>query len=172
MARYKQLRQHRYEVLKDIGFTATEAATLSESYLKQYRQVYFGDMLQARQELVAEVSALELTKKEKLIELRWQINKQYEINNWQDAYGMMRWFRGIAIAKGDYTPLKRKKYSKEQRDGWSKGDVAKQKLRVKARAERGYIAGTGQFDSEGNIIGGVVFNPATGKYEPKYEVKH
>jgi len=116
-----------------------------------------------RRKLARDVRRLGLPRREALAELRWRVRKQYEIGNWEDAYAMMRWYRGISIERGDYIPPIRK------RPRLYKGDIAAQKRRWKARQEAGKKGRTGvMFDADGRTIGWVEYNPETGKFEARY----
>ncbi len=157
MARFKPRRQHRRDVLKREGFTGAEAQAMSEF---KFKQPYIRLMRVDRRELVRGVRRLGLSKRASLRELRDQVDRVYEINGWKDAYSMMRDYRERAIDRGEYVPPPRRK-----RQPIDKGDIRRQKLRAKARKERGAISS--QYDSQGRLIGDVVFNPRTGKFETR-----
>lgn len=157
MARFRPLRQHRNDKLRAEGFTRAEAQAMSEF---KFKQPYIRLMRIYRRDLVRGVIRLGLSKRASLKELRDQIDSVYEINGWKDAYAMMRDYRERAIDRGEYVPPPRRK-----RQLIDKGDVRRQKLRAKARKERGSISS--QYDSEGKLIGDVGFNPRTGRFEAR-----
>jgi len=160
LARYKRrfrpLRQHRYEVLRDELFTKAEARKLSHF---KFKQPYIRQIRIDRRKLIREVKKLGLSRRKALTELRWRVRKVYEINGWADAYAMMRWYRERAIDRGEYVPPVKK------RARLDKGNVAAQKKRWRARQERRKEGKVGvQFDNEGKVIGWVEFDQSTGKF--------
>ena len=94
MARFRPLRQHRYDRLRAEGVTGAEAQAMSEF---KFKQPYIRLMRIDRRELVRDVRRLGLSKRASLAELRNQVNTVYDINNWKDAYSMMRDYRERAI---------------------------------------------------------------------------
>jgi len=122
--RFRPQRQHRYEVLREGLFTKTEAGQLSRF---KFNLPYIRQIRIDRRQLAKEVRKLNLPKEKALAELRWRVRKIYEINGWADAYAMMRWYRQIALNRGEYVPPVRKK-----RPRLDKGNVAAQKKRWRA----------------------------------------
>ena len=152
---FKSRRQARYLKLKSEGFTGAEAQVLSEF---KFKQPYLTLMRRDRKRLVDEVVALDLSKTRTLATLRSWIDQVYVANGWEDAYVMLRDYRQRAIDKGDYIPPPIRK-----RKPTSKGNLERQKLKAKARRERGAISS--QYNAQGNLIGDVVYNPQTGLYD-------
>jgi len=154
--RFRSLRQHRYEVLREELFTKAEARQLSHF---KFKQPYIRQIRVDRRELAREVRKLGLPHRKALAELRWRVRKVYEINGWADAYAMIRWYRERAIDRGEYTPPVKK------RPRLNKGDVAAQKKRWRARQERKEESRVGvQYDSRGEAIGFVEYDQESGKF--------
>lgn len=158
MTQFRPLRQHRYSILTSEYFTKAEAQVLSKF---RFNLPYIKLLRQDRAELVKEVRKLDLPRREALLTLHSRINTVYEINNWKDAYAMMRDYRERAIDRGEYTaPIKKKRKPIE------KGNVVTQGKRYKERIsarKRGAVSI--QFDSEGRPVGEVYFNETSGRYE-------
>jgi len=165
LARYKRkfrsLRQHRYEVLRDELFTKTEARQLSRF---KFKQPYIRQMRVDRRKLARDVRKLHLPRREALAELRWRVRKIYEINGWADAYAMMRWYRQVALERGEYTPPVKK------RPRLNKSNVKAQKEHWRAkRAARQPTGGGARYPviKDGKETGEYVrFNYDTGRFEP------
>ncbi len=143
-------------------FTRTEARELSHF---KFKQPYIRHMRVDRRQLVRDVRKLRLHRSEALAELRWRIKKQYEIGGWEDAYAMMRWYRGISIARGEYISPEKK------RGKLSKGNVAEQKRRYREHQETKQRGGRPsielQYDAQGKLISYALYNPKTGKFETR-----
>lgn len=162
MARYKKLRQHRYDKLKSELFTSSEARAMSAI---AFKQPYIKDMRKERQSLARAtykyIKRNKLSGRNFLPLLKDRIEKEYRKNGWKDIWAMIRDYRGKSLARGDYQPPPRKK-----RDRLNRGNVAAQKARYRARQARIKERQTGvTYDVSGNPIGRVVYNSTSGKFE-------
>lgn len=157
---YRPLRQHRYEILRAEHFTKKEAIILSHF---KFKQSYIAIMRQQRVEMADRAyiwaSGRELKTPDAIKHLNQNIRQFYKRHGYKDAYAWMRAERQKTLATGDYTPPPARK-----RPRLNKGNVAEQKRRWQERQARK----RGQYDVDGKLIGEVVFNSATGKFEPKY----
>ena len=169
MAKYKKVfktqRQHRYEVLRVELFTRSEARTLSRFLFKFS---YVEAIRQNRADTVNRAYTWAYTKRLRRADaikyLKANIRRQYKRSGLKDIYAWIRTERDKALARGDYIPPVKKK-----RPRLYKGDVAQQRKRWQARQERKREGKVGvQFDSEGKVIGYVEFDPASGKFLPRY----
>jgi len=140
---FKARRQLRYERLRSEWFTAAEAQALSEF---QFKQPYIHRIRLDRRELVRDARELDLPRRETLLTLRSWVDRVYIINDWKDAYAMVRDYRRRAIERGEYVPPPSK-----PRKPIDKGDVAAQKRRYRAR-------------KKAEAAGEVVWDERLGKY--------
>jgi len=102
MARYRPVRQHRYNVLGNEGFTKAERQALSEF---AFNLPYIKLMRQDRRELLRDARKEKLSAKD----FRSRIEQVYYINDWKDAFAMMRDYRNRSIERGEYPERKPRK---------------------------------------------------------------
>lgn len=164
---FKEKRQRRYESLIRKGYARKVARRLSkEAWLPHRFEVL-------RREGFSHREAKQLSRiafKNRPLKAIRQDIKAGVMADYPDAWAMYRAYRADLIEKREYIPPPKKK-----RPGRiDKGDVAKQKARYQAKAERrkadkakGYIST--QYDFEGKRIGGIRFDEKTGKFTHEIE---
>ena len=113
----------------------------------KFKQVYIRQMRIDRRELVRDAIRQDLSRRETLIYFRNSIDRIYIINDWKDAYSMMRDYRQRAIDRGEYPLPERKSHhplSSGDPEGYKRyrEKVSGHALKLKARRERMKLART------------------------------
>ena len=98
--------EQKYDYLRRRGFTSNESESLAGSYsLSHFVELpYFKRLTRDRQLYVGRLRALGYTDRR----IRNALKRQYKRRNCDTIYDMVRYFRGISIALGEYIPIKRK----------------------------------------------------------------
>lgn len=165
---YKTRRQNRYARLREIGFTGFEARALSHV---SPQVPYLLPMMKER--LVEYSRAIKQAKRQGIAETdfnkRWEthIKKRYVAKDWKhrsDVWGVTVAYRMLKAAERIY------KYKHPEYDSpWEKRQ--KDWRDFVAKIDKSYEKYPRSYGRKQKIkpepVGEVVFNPETGKYEPK-----
>jgi len=156
----------RHERLQSRGFFAWEAVKLERFPMTRS---YMRRLIRARQGILLKAIKEDWT----TAEYRYAIRTEYEFRDWLDAngrlspYKMIRHYRKISIALGEYTPPPPKKKGWEKNWPKWKGDVAAQKKRWRATHRQEIAASKRRWrekQREKRRGGGVVFDEKLGRY--------